>query len=95
MAKLIMRSSCAFGLLVLVGLTGGATAATSRDEQPATAPGAAAAPAVERMAGCRSRSYQCYGLRKGCRVVRDPYLRDYYIRCPEPRWPPAPRYYYW
>jgi hypothetical protein len=94
MAKLIVRSTCVFGLLVLVGLTGAATAATSAYEQPAATPGAAAAPAVERMAGCRSRSYQCYGLRKGCRVVRDPYLRDYYIRCPEPRWPPAPRYYW-
>ena len=94
MARFIMRSGCAFGLLVLVGLTGAATAATSAYEQPAATPGEAAAPAVERMAGCRSRSYQCYGLRKGCRVVRDPYLRDYYIRCPEPRWPTAPRYYW-
>ena len=94
MARLIIRSTCALGLLVLVGLTGAATAATSAYEQPAAKPGEAAAPAVERMAGCRSRSYQCYGLRKGCRVVRDPYLRDYYIRCPEPRWPTAPRYYW-
>jgi len=88
-----MRSGCAFGLLVLVGLTD-AAAATPAQDPSVISPGAAAAPAVERMAGCRSRSYQCYGLRKGCRVVRDPYLRDYYIRCPEPRWPTAPRYYW-
>ena len=92
MARFIMRSGCAFGLLVLVGLTG--AAATPAQDSSVISPGAAAAPAVERMAGCRSRSYQCYGLRKGCRVVRDPYLRDYYIRCPEPRWPTAPRYYW-
>ena len=92
MARFIMRSRCAFGLLVLVGLTG--AAATPAQDPSVISPGAAAAPAVERMAGCRSRSYQCYGLRKGCLVVRDPYLRDYYIRCPEPRWPTAPRYYW-
>jgi hypothetical protein len=94
MAKLFMRSTCAFGLLVLVGLSGAATAATPAHDQPITPPGAAATPAVERMAGCRSRSYQCYGLRKGCRVVRDPYLHDYWIRCPQPRWP-APVLRYW
>jgi len=94
MAKLSMRPGWAFGLLVLVGLTG-AAAATPAQDPSVISPGAAAAPAVERMAGCRSRSYQCYGLRKGCRVVRDPYLRDYYIRCPEPRWiVPAPRYWW-
>ena len=93
MARFIMRSGCAFGLLVLVGLAG--AAATPAQDSSVIEPGAAAAPAVERMAGCRSRSYQCYGLRKGCRVVRDPYLRDYYIRCPEPRWiAPAPRYWW-
>ena len=92
MARFIMRSGCAFGLLVLVGLTG--AAATPAQDPSVISPGAAA-PAVERMAGCRSRSYQCYGLRKGRRVVRDPYLRDYYIRCPEPRWSaPAPRYWW-
>ena len=95
MAKLIVHSTCVFGLLVLVGLTGAATAATSAYEQPAATPGEAAAPAVERMAGCRSRSYQCYGLRKGCRVVRDPYLRDYYIRCPQPRWSTPVQRYWW
>ena len=95
MARLIMRLTCAFGLLALAGLSGAATAATSARDPPVIPPGAVAAPAVERMAGCRSRSYQCYGLRKGCRVVRDPYLRDYYIRCPEPRWiVPATRYYW-
>jgi hypothetical protein len=95
MARLIKRLTCAFGLLFLVGLSGAATAATPAHDQPVTPPGAAATPAVERMAGCRSRSYQCYGLRKGCRVVRDPYLRDYYIRCPQPRWSaPAPRYWW-
>jgi hypothetical protein len=93
MAKLIVRSPCAFGLLVLVALSGAATAATLAYEQPATAPGAAAAPAVERMAGCRT--YQCYGLRKGCRVVRDPYLHDYYIRCPQPRWGYPVQRYWW
>ena len=94
MAKLMVRLTCAFGLLVLVGLTGTATAATPAYDQPVTSPGAAAAPTVERTAGCRS-SYRCYGLRKGCRVLRDPYLRNYYIRCPEPRWPaPAPRYWW-
>ena len=93
MARFIMRSGCAFGLLVLVGLTG--AAATPAQDSSVISSGAAAAPAVVRMAGCRSRSYQCYGLRKGCRVVRDPYLRDYYIRCPEPRWiAPAPRYWW-
>ena len=93
MAKLSMRPGWAFGLLVLVGLTG-AAAATPAQDPSVISPGAAA-PAVERMAGCRSRSYQCYGLRKGSRVVRDPYLRDYYIRCPEPRWiVPAPRYWW-
>ena len=81
MAKLIVRLTCTVGILVLVGLTGAATAAAPAYDQPVTPPSAAAAPAVERMAGCRSRSYQCYGLRKGCRVVRDPYLNDY--------WPPA------
>ena len=94
MAKLIMRSICAFGLLVLAGLSGTAIAATPPHDPPLMPSGAASAPTVERMAGCRS-SYRCYGLRKGCRVLRDPYLRDYYIRCPEPRWPVAPRYYYW
>jgi hypothetical protein len=95
MARLIMRSTCAFGLLVLAGLTGATAAAVPAQDPPVMPSGAAAAPTVEHMAGCRSRSYHCYGLRKGCRVVRDPYLRDYYIRCPEPRWPVAPRYYYW
>jgi hypothetical protein len=95
MARLIKRLTCAFGLLALAELSGAATAATPAQDPPVIPPGAAAAPAVERMAGCRSRSYQCYGLRKGCRVVRDPYLRDYYIRCPEPRWiVPAPRYWW-
>jgi hypothetical protein len=95
MAKLIMRLACSVGLLAWAGLTGAATAATFAYEQPVTAPGAAPSPTVERMAGCRSRSYQCYGLRKGCRVVRDPYLHDYWIRCPPPRWgAPAPRYYW-
>ena len=94
MAKLIVRLTCSVGILVLVGLSGAATAATPAHDQPVTPPGAAATPAVERMAGCRSRSYQCYGLRKGCRVVRDPYLHDYWIRCPTPRWSaPAPRYW--
>ena len=93
MARFIMRSRCAFGLLVLVGLTD-AAAATPAQDPSVISPGAAAAPAVERMAGCRSRSYQCYGLRKGCRVVRDPYLHDYWIRCPQPRWP-APVLRYW
>jgi hypothetical protein len=72
MAKLIVRLICAVGLLVVVGLTGAATAAAPTYDQPVTPPRAAAAPIVERMAGCRS-SYRCYGLRKGCRVVRDPY----------------------
>jgi hypothetical protein len=94
MARIIMRSTRALGLLVLVGLTGAATAATPAQDPPVIPPGAAAAPVVERMAGCRSRSYQCYGLRKGCRVVRDPYLHDYWIRCPQPRWP-APVLRYW
>ena len=95
MAKLIVRLTCTVGILVLVGLTGAATAAAPAYDQPVTPPSAAAAPAVERMAGCRSRSYQCYGLRKGCRVVRDRYLHDYWIRCPPPRWgAPAPRYYW-
>ena len=84
MARLIIRSTCALGLLVLVGLSGAATAATPPQDPLVIPPGAAAAPAVERMAGCRSRSYQCYGLRKGCRVVRDP----------QPRWP-APVLRYW
>jgi hypothetical protein len=93
MARLIMRLTCSFWLLALVGWTGAATAAAPAYDQPVTPPSAAAAPAVERMAGCRS--YQCYGLRKGCRVVRDPYLHDYWIRCPQPRWSaPAPRYYW-
>jgi hypothetical protein len=92
MARLIMRLTCSFWLLALVGWTGAATAAAPAYDQPVTPPSAAAAPAVERMAGCRS--YQCYGLRKGCRVVRDPYLHDYWIRCPQPRWSaPAPRYW--
>jgi hypothetical protein len=92
MARLIMRLTCSFWLLALVGWTGAATAAAPAYDQPVTPP--SAAPAVERMAGCRSRSYQCYGLRKGCRVVRDPYLHDYWIRCPQPRWSaPAPRYW--
>jgi hypothetical protein len=94
MARLIMRLTCSFWLLTLVGWTGAATAAAPAYDQPVTPPSAAAAPAVERMAGCRSRSYQCYGLRKGCRVVRDPYLHDYWIRCPQPGWSaPAPRYW--
>ncbi len=94
MAKLITRLTCSFGLLVLVGSTGAATAATPAQDPLVIPPGAAAAPAVERMAGCRSRSYQCYGLRKGCRVVRDPYLHDYWIRCPQPRWS-TPVLRYW
>jgi hypothetical protein len=94
MAKLIVRLTCTVGILVLVGLTGAATAAAPAQDPKVMPPGAAAAPTVERMAGCRSRSYQCYGLRKGCRVVRDPYLHDYWIRCPQPRWSaPAPRYW--
>jgi hypothetical protein len=76
MAKLIVRLICAVGLLVVVGLTGAATAAAPTYDQPVTPPSAAAAPIVERMAGCRS-SYRCYGLRKGCRVLRDPYTRTY------------------
>ena len=71
MAKLIMRLTCSFGLLALVGLTGAATAAAPAHDQPVTPRSAAAAPIAERMAACRS--YRCYGLRKGCRVVRDPY----------------------
>ena len=94
MAKLIVRLTCTVGILVLVALTGAATAATPAQDPLVIPPGAAAVPAVERMAGCRSRSYQCYGLRKGCRVVRDPYLHDYWIRCPQPRWP-APVLRYW
>jgi hypothetical protein len=93
MAKLIVRLICAVGLLVVVGLTGAATAAAPTYDQPVTPPRAAAAPIVERMAGCRS-SYRCYGLRKGCRVLRDPYTRTYWIRCPQPRWSnPVPRYW--
>jgi hypothetical protein len=95
MAKLIMRLTCAFGLLALAGVSDASTAATPAQDPPVIPPGSAAVPAVERMAGCRSRSYQCYGLRKGCRVVRDRYLHDYWIRCPPPRWgAPAPRYYW-
>ena len=94
MAKLIVRLTWSAGLLVLVGLSGAATAATPPQDPLVIPPSAAAAPAVERMAGCRSRSYQCYGLRKGCRVVRDPNLHDYWIRCPQPRWP-APVLRYW
>ena len=94
MAKLIVRLTWSVGLLVLVGLSGAATAATPAQDPLVIPPGEAAAPAVERIAGCRSRSYQCYGLRKGCRVVRAPYLHDYWIRCPQPRWPPpVPRYW--
>jgi len=93
MAKLIMRSICAFALLVLAGLSGAAVAATPPHDPPLMPSGAASAPAVERMAGCRS--YRCYGLRKGCRVLRDPYLRDYYIRCPEPRWVAPPPQWWW
>ena len=85
MAKLIMRLTCSFGLLALVGLTGAATAATPAHDQPVTPRSAAAAPIAERMAGCRS-SYQCYGLRKGCRVVRDPYTRTLLDSLPPPRW---------
>ena len=84
MAKLIMRLTCSFGLLALVGLTGAATAAAPAHDQPVTPRSAAAAPIAERMAACRS--YRCYGLRKGCRVVRDPYTRTYWIRCPPLRW---------
>ena len=84
MAKLIMRLTCSFGLLALVGVTGAATAAAPAHDQPVTPRSAAAAPIAERKAACRS--YRCYGLRKGCRVVRDPYTRTYWIRCPPLRW---------
>ena len=93
MAKLIVRLTWSAGLLVLVGLSGAATAATPAQDPPVMPPSAAAAPTIERMAGCRS-SYRCYGLRKGCRVLRDPYTRTYWIRCPQPRWvAPPPRYW--
>ena len=47
MAKLIVRLTCTVGILVLVGLTGAATAAAPAYDQPVTPPSAAAAPAVE------------------------------------------------
>ena len=93
MAKLIMRLTCSFGLLALVGLTGAATAATPAHDQPVTPPSAAAAPIAERMAGCRSPTgaTDC-GKAAGSCATRTP--AHYWIRCPPPRWgDPVPRYW--
>ena len=76
MAKLIMRLTCSFGLLALVGLTGAATAAAPAHDQPVTPRSAAAAPIAERMppAG-RTGATDC-GKAAGSCATRTPHLLD-------------------